>query len=91
MKTEKRRYRIEGFRDTGNMIRVILTLAPVVKPKPKKMGVMDMMENPSGFAQQMMNQQMKQMIHDTFLITKEEYVKQKYQVGEFITVTIEKE
>lgn len=91
MKTEKRRYQIKGFRDDNIKIRVLLQPADLVKPKTENMGISDMMKNPMGVAQQMMGQQMSQMINDSFSISREEYQAQKYMVGEFVIVTIQKE
>ena len=95
MNVEKRRYKITSFREIEGTtdVRVILVAAEPVKAnsKDKKIGAMDMMKDPAGFAQGLMKQQMNQMIHDTFLISRDEYLKQKYMIGEYITVTIEKE
>lgn len=91
MNAERRRYSIKGFRDDGAKIRVLLTPAPVIKPKEERIGVTDMMRNPMGAAQQMMGQQMNQMINDSFSISREEYQKQKYMVGEFVVVSITRE
>jgi len=93
MNVEKRRYQITGFRGIPNTndVRVLLVAADIIKPKDKKIGTMDMMRDPAGFAQNLMNQQMNQLVHDTFLISKEEYMKKKYMVGEFVIVTIEQE
>ena len=90
MEIEKRRYRIKGFRDDNVKIRILLEPADVVKPKTSKIGMMDMMSDPMGVAQQMMGQQMSQIINDSFSISREEYLKQKYMVGEFVIVSIER-
>ena len=91
MKSESRRYKIKGFRDDGENIRVLLEPAAVVQSKPKKMGVSDMMNDPMGAAQNMMSQQMRQIIHDSFSISRTEYQQQKYLIGEFVTVSIQRE
>lgn len=90
MKVEKRRYKIKGFRDDGSKIRVLLEPAEIVQ-QSKKIGFMEITKNPMGIANQMMNQQMHKMINDSFSITREEYQKNKYMVGELVTVTIERE
>ena len=93
MNVEKRRYKIKGFREDGDKIRVLL--APEIGPTDvkvkKKHGVGDFLTNPMGIAQQMMNEGMSKMIHDSFSISQEEYNEKKYMVGETITVTIERE
>lgn len=92
MNVEKRRYKISGFRECGETVRVILDPAELITKKPKnQIGMQDMMRNPMGAAQQMMGQQMNQMIHDTFSITQEEYRNKRYMVGEFVIVSIERE
>lgn len=92
MKSEIRRYKIVGFREGGPAtVRVILDPAELVKKPQQRMGMNEMMQNPMGAAQQMMGQQMQQMIHDTFSITREEYMEKKYIVGDVVTVTINKE
>jgi len=91
MKVEKRRYRIKGFRDDEVKIRVLLEPADLIKPKTQKIGMMDMMQDPMGTAHQMMGQQMSRIINDSFSISREEYLKQNYMVGEFVIVTIERE
>jgi hypothetical protein len=91
VEVEKRRYKITGFRDLmDGTVRVILTPADIVKTK-RVVSADEMLRNPFGFAQEMMNNQMTQMVHDTFLISKEEYLKQKFVVGEVVIVTISKE
>lgn len=89
---EKRRYKITSFREVPNTtdVRVLLVSAELVKQK-KEHKTMDMLKNPVGFAQDLMQNQMNQMIHDTFLISQEEYLKNKYMVGEIVIVTIERE
>lgn len=91
MKSESRRYKIKGFRDDGEKIRVLLEPAAVVQSKPKNMGVSDMMKDPMGAAQRMMSQQMRQIIYDSFSVSRTEYNQQKYLVGEFVTVSIQRE
>lgn len=91
MQVEKRRYKIIGFRDDRVKIRVLLEPAELVKPKSKHFGLNDMMKDPMGAAQQMMGQGMSQMINDSFSISREEYNAKKYMVGEFISVTMERE
>lgn len=91
MVAEKRRYKIKGFRDDNVKIRILLEPADLVKPKDEKVSVGDMLKNPMGAAQQMMSQQMNQMINDSFSISREEYLDKKFLVGEFVTVTIERE
>ena len=89
---EKRRYKLVGFRDLmDGTVRVIMTRQEMVKHKEKQPGLDEMMTNPFGFAQQMMQTQMNQMVHDTFLISKQEYLEKKFVVGEIIIVIIEKE
>lgn len=90
MRSEKRRYKIKGFRDDNVKIRVLLEPAEPIQVK-QKMGLKDVMQDPMGIANKMMNQQMTQMINDSFSISREEYNQQKYMVGELITVTIERE
>lgn len=89
---EKRRYKITGFRElpNSNNVRVLLESAEIITSgsKPK---TIDMIKNPGGFAQNLMNEQMNKLIHDTFLISKEEYFLQKYMVGDHVLVTIERE
>ena len=88
---EKRRYKIKGFRDDNTKIRVLLEPAELIKPKDANISMGDMVKNPMGVAQQMMNKQMSQMINDSFSISREEYINKKYLVGEFVKVTIERE
>lgn len=93
MGIEKRRYRIKGFREDGDKIRVLL--APEigstdVKVK-EKVGMGDFLTNPMGIAQKMMKQGMQNIIHDSFSISLQEYNDKKYMVGETIIVTIERE
>lgn len=92
MKVEKRRYRIKGFRDEPavSKVRVLLTPADPVTPT-KKLGFRDMVKDPQAAAQQMLGQQMSQIINDSFSISTEEYLAKKYLVGEYVTVTIERE
>ncbi len=91
MTSETRRYKIKGFRDDGDKIRVLLEPADLIQPKKEQVGMNDMMRNPMGAAQQMMGQQMRQMINDSFSISKEEYLQKQYMVGEFVTVSIHRE
>ncbi len=89
---EKRRYKITGFRDLlDGTIRVLLSPAEPVRTKAKQPGLDEMMTNPFGVAQNLMQTQMNQMIHDTFLISKTELLNKKYLVGEIVKITIEKE
>ena len=90
MRSERRRYRIKGFRDDGTKIRVLLEPAPVVKPK-ENINVDRILGDPMGVAQQMMNQQMSQMVNDSFSISRQEYADKKYMVGEFVIVSIVRE
>lgn len=93
MGVEKRRYRIKGFREDGDKIRVLL--APEIGPTDvkvkEKVGMGDFLTNPMGIAQQMMNKGMQNIIHDSFSISAQEYNDKKYMVGETITVTMERE
>ena len=91
MTSEKRRYKIKGFRDDGGKIRVLLEPADIIKPKTEQIGMTDMMRNPMNAAQQMMGQQMRAMINDSFSISQEEYQQKQYMVGEFVTVSIHRE
>lgn len=91
MSIEKRRYRIKGFRDDVEKIRILLEPADIVKSKDKDMNAMDMLKNPMGVAEKMMNQQMSKIINDSFSISHEEYRKKKYLVGEIVIVSIERE
>jgi len=91
MKSETRRYKVSGFRDCGKTVRVILDPAELIKKKDERIKLDDMINNPMGAAQRMMNNQMNQMIHDTFSITREEYRQKQYMVGEFIIVTLQRE
>ncbi len=91
-KIEKRRYKIIGFRDLmDGTVRVILAPCEIVKPKKQQPTFDNIMQNPFGFAQNLMQTQMNQMIYDTFLIAETEYLNNNYKVGEIIKVTIEKE
>ena len=94
MKVEKRRYRISSFREIPGTddVRVILESAPIVpKPTKKRDFLKEAVMNPQELANEMMQQQLNKMIHDTFLISQEEYQRQKYMVGDFVIVSIEKE
>lgn len=91
MVSEKRRYRIKGFRDDNVKIRVLLEPADLLKPKKEQIGFGDIMSNPRGMAQRMMDQQMSQMVNDSFSISREEYQQKKYMLGDFVIVTIERE
>lgn len=91
MNVEKRRYRIKGFRDDTVKIRVLLEPADLVTPKEPKPDFKDMMNNPMGIAQKMMSQQMAKVINDSFSVSREEYLEKKYLVGEFVTVTLQRE
>ena len=89
---EKRRYKIVGFRDLmDGTVRVILSPAEPVRTKAKQPGLDEMMTNPLGVAQNLMQSQMNSMVHDTFMISKQEYLEKKFVVGEIIIVTITKE
>lgn len=91
MKTEKRRYRVTGFRDDNIKIRVMMQLEDVLKVRKATLGLKDIMTNPMAVANQMMKQGMGQMINDSFSISWEEYLEQKYMVGDIIIVTMERE
>lgn len=90
MKVEKRRYKIKGFREDGDKIRILLLSDDPVKVSEKP-DVSRMMENPMGFAQKLMNKSMQNIIHDSFSISKEEYHDKKYMVGETVSVHIFRE
>ena len=51
----------------------------------------DMLRNPMGFAQKLMSSQMEGMVRDTFLISREEYNAKKYDIGDYVIVSIERE
>ena len=91
MESERRRYKIKGFRDDNVKIRVLLESADAVKPKDVGITIMDMTKDALGVAQKIADQQMSKIINDSFSISREEYQKKKYMVGEFVIVTIEKE
>lgn len=86
--TEKRRYKIVGFRDDNVKIRVLLQPADPVQPKEDSMS--DMLKNPIGFANKLMDKQMSQIINDSFSISRQEYENNIYMVGEYLLVTLEK-
>lgn len=88
---EKRRYKIIGFRDLEDgHVRVIIKNDAVVKNKEKTIGLTNVMSDPLGVASQLMQSHMNQMVHDTFLISYQEYMSRRFVVGESILVTIEK-
>lgn len=90
MTAEKRIYRIKGFRDDGNKIRVLLAPESTVDLK-KKINVAEVMKDPMGFAQRLMSQEAAKIINDSFSISREEYLDKRYMVGEIVTVTISRE
>ena len=90
MNVEKRKYKIKGFRDDGSKIRVLLEPLEIVKVS-KKIGMNEILSDPMGIAQNLMDQQMKNIIHDSFSISREEYEQNKYLVGEIVIVSMRRE
>lgn len=92
---EKRRYKITSFKEIPGTsdIRVLMDDASAIKFKTKgqDINIKDMMMHPGEFAQNLMNKQVNSMVRDTFLISKEQYDKHDYDIGDFVIVTIEKE
>jgi len=89
---EVRRYKIVGFRDDQTKIRVLLEDAPLVKSKDDMSFDTDsILKNPMGMAQKLMGKQMSQIIRDSFSISRKEYLKEKYMVGDYVFVTINRE
>lgn len=93
MTDEIRRYKITGFKeiDNENDIRVLMKPADAIKPKEEKQDLNEMLHDPMGVAQKMMNKQIGTMVNDTFRISKEQYYAKKYFVGDHVTVVIRKE
>lgn len=92
---EKRRYKVTSFKEVSGCseVRVLLSCADAVRLKPEddKIGIGEMMKNPGGVAQKLMSQQVEGMVRDTFLISRAEYDSKKYDIGDHVIVTIEKE
>lgn len=92
--SEKRRYQVTGFKEIPNSadLRVLLQSADLVTmDQEKKPGFKDMMKDPMKFARNLGSQQLQQMIHDTFKISRETYLDREYDIGDYVIVTIEKE
>jgi len=95
MVVEKRRYKVTSFKMIPGTtdVRVLLSCESAVKLKTTPMNTNPdaMLSDPMGFAQKLMNNQVNTMVRDTFLISREEYLSKKYDIGDYVTVSIEKE
>lgn len=92
---EVRRYKVTSFKEIPGStdVRVLMENASAIRFKSKdpNMSVKEMMLDPGRFAQDLMSKSINNLIRDTFLISREEYEKKLYDIGDFVLVTIEKE
>ena len=87
----KKRYKITGFIDEGENIRILLSSSDLVKKKNEVVNPLNIMSNPMGFAQTLAENSMNKMKHDSFVMTLEEYKHEQLFIGDMLIVEINRE